>query len=96
MALEREDYKAQARQVNSVSALVIRHCGGMYFAGFGGKPDQPKVNFASFLAGAKLFNATAQSQAEKYIERIKKKDSLLVGLKVVKVGLFDSDRNERG
>lgn len=96
MALDREEYRAQARQVNSVAALVIRHCGGMYFAGFadGRNPNVPKVKWASTLADARLFNASAQSQAEKYIERIKSKDSLYVGLKVVKVGVFDSDRRE--
>lgn len=87
MTLDRETYREQACSVNSVSAYAIRHCGGMYFAGFGGKPgtNLPTVKWDHSLAYAKLFNASALSQAEKYIERIKAKDSLYVGLKVVKV-----------
>lgn len=82
---DREAYRAQAREVNSVSALAIRHCGGLYFAGFtdARNPNVPKVKWATTLADARLFNASAMSQAEKYIERIKAKDSLYVGLKVV-------------
>ena len=85
----REAYRAQAMGINSVSAWAIRHCGGLYFAGFGDarNPSAPKVKWTGTLAEAKLFNASAISQAEKYIERIKAKDSLYVGLKVVKVGL---------
>lgn len=89
MALDRETYREQARTLNSVAALAIRHCGGMYFGGFGGKPgtNLPKVKWESSLAYAKLFNASAQSQAEKYIERIKAKDAMYIGLHVVKVVL---------
>lgn len=83
--MDRATYREQAKTVNSVSALVIRHCGGLYFAGFGGKPELPQVKWASSLAYAKMFNATAQSQAEKYIERIKAKDALYIGLKVIEV-----------
>lgn len=73
--------------VNGVSAFVIRHCGGLYFAGFpdSRKPGVPKVKWVSSLADARLFNASAQSQAEKYIERIKAKDSLYIGLHVIEV-----------
>ena len=83
--MDRATYREQAQTVNSVSALVIRHCGGLYFAGFGGKPVLPKVKWASSLADAKMFNATAQSQAEKYIERIKAKDALYIGLHIIEV-----------
>lgn len=87
--LDRETYREQARTVNSASAWAIRHCGGLYFAGFGDarKPNAPKVKWTGTLADARLFNASAQSQAEKYVERIKAKDSLYVGLHVVKVVL---------
>jgi hypothetical protein len=87
MALDRETYREQAKSINSVSAWAIRHCGGLWFEGFGGKPEQQKVKWTGTLADARLFNASALSQAEKYIERIKAKDSLYVGLKVVKVVL---------
>ena len=83
--MDRATYREQAKTVNSVAALVIRHCGGLYFAGFGGKPELPKVKWAGSLADAKMFNATAQSQAEKYIERIKAKDALYIGLHVIEV-----------
>ena len=89
MALDRETYREQARTINSESALAIRHCGGLYFAGFADarNPNVPKVKWTGTLADARLFNASAQSQAEKYIERIKAKDALYVGLHVVKVVL---------
>jgi hypothetical protein len=87
MALSREEYREQAKSVNSVSALAIRHCGGLWFEGFGGRPEKPIVKWSGTLADAKLFNASALSQAERYIERIKAKDPLYIGLKVVKVVL---------
>ena len=89
MALDRETYRQQAKDLNSASAWAIRHCGGMYFGGFGGKPgtNLPTVKWEFSLAQAKLFNASALSQAEKYIERIKHKDPLYRGLKVVKIVL---------
>lgn len=89
MSLERETYREQARTVNGESAWAIRHCGGMYFAGFGGKPgtNLPSVKWDHSLAYAKLFNASALSQAEKYIERIKAKDPMYIGLHAVKVVL---------
>ena len=85
--MDRETYREQSKGINSVSALAIRHCGGMYFAGFSGKPgtNLPKVKWDNSLAYAKLFNASALSQAEKYIERIKAKDSLYIGLHVIEV-----------
>lgn len=92
MTVDRETYREQAREGNSVSAWAIRHCGGLYFAGFpdSRKPGVPKVKWVSALADARLFNASALSQAEKYIERIKQKDSLYVGMKAVKVSLGSS------
>ena len=81
----RETYRQESASVNSTSAWAIRHPGGMYFAGFGGKPRAPVVRWSGTLADARLFNASALSQAEKYIERIKQKDSLYVGMKPVKV-----------
>lgn len=87
MALDRETYREQARTINSESAWVIRHCGGMYFGGFpdSRKPGVPKVRWESTLANARMFNASALSQAEKYVERIKAKDPMYIGLHVVKV-----------
>ena len=89
MAFDREAAREQAREVNALSMWAIRAPCGLYFGGFGGKPgtDLPSVKWESQLSQAKFFNATALSQAEKYIERIKAKDSLYVGLKVVKVAL---------
>lgn len=89
MALEREAYRERASEVNSASAWAIRHCGGLYFAGFpdSRKPGVPKVKWVSSLADARLFNASALSQAERYIERIKEKDSLYIGMHAVKVVL---------
>ena len=83
----RESYRREAEASNGASAWVIRHCSGMYFAGFGDtrRPGATPVKWVVSLADAKLFNASALSQAEKYIERIKQKDSLYVGLKAVKV-----------
>jgi hypothetical protein len=85
--LSREGYRAKAQITNRAEAWVIRHCGGMYFAGFsdGRNPNTPKVKWSSTLADARLFNGSALSQAEKYIERIKQKDPLYIGLKAVKV-----------
>ena len=85
--MDREQYRTEAATKNAVSALAIRHCGGLYFAGFGGKPETnlPSVKWESSLAYAKLFNASARTQAEKYIERIKQKDAMYIGLKVVEV-----------
>ena len=85
----REAYREQARTINSESAWAIRHCGGLYFAGFGDarNPNAPKVKWTGTLADARLFNASALSQAEKYIERIKAKDDLYVGLHAVKIVL---------
>ena len=85
--MDREAYRAQAATVNSESAWAIRHCGGLYFAGFpdSRKPGVPKVKWVSSLADARLFNASALSQAEKYIERIKQKDSLYIGLHAIEV-----------
>lgn len=97
MALDRETYREQARQVNSVSAWVIRHPGGLYFGGFPDqrRPDVPKVKWVSSLADARMFNGTALSQAEKYIERIKQKDPLYIGMKVVKLVIVSSETSER-
>lgn len=83
----REAYRLEAAKPNATSAWVIRHCGGLYFAGFGDarNPNVPKVKWTGTLADAKLFNASALSQAEKYIERIKAKDALYVGIKIIKV-----------
>lgn len=85
--MKREEYRERARTINSEAALAIRHCGGLYFAGFGDarNPNVPKVKWTGTLADAKLFNASALSQAEKYIERIKQKDALYVGMKVVRI-----------
>ena len=81
--MDRAAYREQARFSNKEAALVIRHCGGLYFAGFGKPPES--VKWTGTLADAKLFNATAQSKAERYIERIKAKDSLYIGLRVIEV-----------
>jgi len=79
-----------------VSALAIRHPGGMFFVGFGGKPDTQIVKWGFSLAEAKLFNASARSQADKYIERIKQKDPLYIGLKVVMVAIEPSSTATNG
>lgn len=93
MALSREEYREQAKSINSVSAWAIRHCGGLWFAGFGGKPGGPPiVKWSGTLADARLFNASALSQAEKYIERIKAKDALYIGLKVIKIALAEEGK----
>lgn len=94
MALDREVYQEQARTVNSTSAWAIRHCGGLYFAGFtdGRKPGLPKVKWTGTLADAKLFNGSALSQAEKYIERIKQKDPLYIGMKAVQIRTADGGK----
>ena len=93
MAFDREAYRAEAAKINVLSAWAIRHCGGLYFAGFGGKPGGPPiVKWTGTLADARLFNASALSQAEKYIERIKAKDALYIGLKVVKVVLAEEGK----
>ena len=94
----REEYRQQAGALNSVAALAIRHPGGLYFAGFGGRPEKPLVKWSHTLADARLFNASAEAQAEKYIERIKAKDSLYIGMKVVKVCLDERPQSnaERG
>lgn len=77
----------ESANVNATLALAIRHPGGMYFAGFGDarNPNAPKVKWEFSLAHARLFNGSARAQAEKYIERIKAKDALYLGLKVVPV-----------
>lgn len=87
MAFDREAAREQSNGINSTSAWVIRHCGGLYFAGFadGRNPNVPKVKWTGTLSDARLFNGTAHSQAEKYIERIKQKDSLYIGMKAIKV-----------
>jgi hypothetical protein len=84
---DREAARKQSTAINAVSAWAIRHCGGLYFAGLGDGRNQnaPKVKWTGTLADAKLFNASALSQAEKYIERIKQKDALYIGMKVVKI-----------
>lgn len=82
----REQYRHEAAKVNGTSAWAIRHPGGLYFAGFSdGRKPGPKVKWTGALSDARLFNGSALSQAEKYIERIKAKDSLYIGMKAVKV-----------
>jgi hypothetical protein len=83
----REEYRRDAARPNAASAWVIRHPGGLYFAGFGKPPES--VKWTGTLADAKLFNATALSQAERYIERIKEKDSLYMGMRPVKVSIVE-------
>ena len=83
--MDRAAYREQALFANKEAALVIRHPGGMYFSRFLSKHGGPKVEWTYALSYAKFFNATAQSQAEKYIERIKAKDALYIGLKVIEV-----------
>lgn len=89
MSKSRATYHQETAHLNVSSAWAIRHPGGMYFCGFpdSRKPDVPKVKWSHSLADARLFNAAALSQAEKYIERIKQKDSLYIGMKAVKVSL---------
>ena len=86
--MNREEYRNQARLDNETSAWVLRHCGGMYFGGFCGRPgEKGDVKWVHALAEAKSFHATALTKAEKYIERIKAKDRLYIGIKAVKVVL---------
>ena len=88
-AKTRVEYRRDAARPNAASAWAIRHPCGLYFAGFGKPPES--VKWTGALADAKLFNATALSQAERYIERIKAKDSLYMGMRPVKVSIVEDN-----
>jgi hypothetical protein len=63
---------------------------GLYFGGFTDARKDPrvKVKWVSGLCEARLFGGNCYAQAEKYVTRIKAKDSLYIGMKIVTVELL--------
>jgi hypothetical protein len=81
---------AYRKQQHATKAYAIRMPGGLYFGGFADprKDPQIKVKWVSGLCEARLFGGNCYAQAEKYVERIKAKDSLYIGPKIVTVELL--------
>lgn len=75
------------KAIHATVAYAIRVPCGLYFGGFRDERKDPvtPVKWVSGLCEARLFGGNARAQAEKYIERIKAKDPLYVGLKIVTV-----------
>jgi hypothetical protein len=71
-------------------AYAIRMPCGLYFGGFLDSRKDPnlKVKWVSGLCDARLFGGNCYAQAEKYVQRIKAKDSLYIGMKIVTVELL--------
>lgn len=75
------------KEQHATTAYAIRMPCGLYFAGFADPRKDPniKVKWRSGLCEARLFGGNCYAQAEKYVERIKAKDSLYVGPKIIEV-----------
>jgi hypothetical protein len=78
------------KQRHATKAYAIRMPGGLYFGGFADPRKDPniKVKWVSGLCDARLFGGNCYAQAEKYVARIKTKDSLYIGPKIVTVELL--------
>lgn len=74
---------------HATEAWAIRSPSGLYFGGFADPRKDPriKVKWVHGLCDARLFGGNCWAQADKYIDRIRKKDSLYFGLKPVQVRL---------
>lgn len=81
---------AYRKQQHATKAYAIRMPCGLYFGGFADPRKDPniKVKWVYGLCDARLFGGNCYAQAEKYVARIKAKDSLYIGPKIVTVELL--------